>query len=136
MPATRVKSGRDHRVPLAPAALWVIKEAAALADGGPFVFPGRRQGTRLSDMALLMALRRMGRKDITAHGFRSSFRDWAAERTSFPRVVAEAALAHVIPDKVEAAYLRSDLLDQRRALMNTWAAYATTKAADVVPIRA
>ncbi len=113
-------------MPLAPPAMAVLKEAATLADGGPVVFPGRRQGNPLSNMALLMVLRRLGRTDITAHGFRSSFRDWAAERTHFPRAVAEAALAHVIPDKVEAAYLRSDLFDQRRALMNAWAAFVTT----------
>ena len=84
-----------------------------------------------------MVLRRLGRAGITAHGFRSSFRVWAAERTNFPRIVAEAALAHVIPDKVEAAYLRSDLFDQRRALMNSWAAFVTTKPkGDVVRMRA
>ena len=127
VPGERIKSGREHRVPLAPTAMAVLKEAATLADGGPVVFPGRRQGKPLSNMALLMVLRRLGRTDITAHGFRSSFRDWAAERTHFPRAVAEAALAHVIPGKVEAAYLRSNLFDQRRALMNAWAAFVTPK---------
>ena len=127
VPGERIKSGREQRVPLAPPAMAILKEAATLADGGPVVFPGRRQGKPLSNMALLMVLRRLGRTDITAHGFRSSFRDWAAERTHFPRAVAEAALAHVIPDKVEAAYFRSDLFDQRRALMNIWAAFVTTK---------
>ena len=125
VPSERIKSGREHRVPLAPVALAVLTDAATRADGGPFVFPGRRQGQPLSNTALLMVLRRLGRTDITAHGFRSSFRDWAAEQTHFPRVVAEAALAHVIPDKVEAAYLRSDLFDQRRALMHAWAAFVT-----------
>ena len=127
VPGDRIKAGREHRVPLAPAAEAVLKRAATLADGGPFVFPGRRQGRPLSNMALLMVLRRLGRTDITAHGFRSSFRDWAAERTSVPRVVAEAALAHVIPDKVEAAYFRSDLFDQRRVLMASWATFVTSK---------
>ncbi len=127
VPGERIKAGREHRVPLAPAAEAVLKRAATLADGGPFVFPGRRQGRPLSNMALLMVLRRLGRTDITAHGFRSSFRDWAAERTSVPRVVAEAALAHVIPDKVEAAYFRSDLFDQRRVLMASWATFVTSK---------
>ena len=127
VPSERIKSGREHRVPLAPTALAVLKKASALADGGPFVFPGRHTGKPLSNMALLMVLRRLRRKDITAHGFRSSFRDWAAERTNFPRVVAEAALAHVIPDKVEAAYFRSDLFDQRRKLMNTWATFVMTE---------
>ena len=137
VPGERIKSGREQRVPLAPAALQVLKAAATLSDGGPFVFPGRRRGKPLSNMALLMVLRRLGRAGITVHGFRSSFRVWAAERTNFPRIVAEAALAHVIPDKVEAAYLRSDLFDQRRALMNSWAAFVTTKPkGDVVRIRA
>ena len=136
VPGERIKAGREHRVPLAPAALAVIKRAATPVDGGPFVFPGRRQGRPLSNMALLMVLRRLGRTDITAHGFRSSFRDWAAERTSVPRVVAEAALAHVIPDKVEAAYFRSDLFDQRRDLMTSWATFVTTRPAAVVSIGA
>ena len=78
-------------------------------------------------MALLMVLRRLERTDITAHGFRSSFRDWAAERTNIPRAVCEAALAHVVSDKVEAAYLRSDLFDLRRSLMQSWAAFVTTQ---------
>ena len=132
VPGERIKSGLEHRVPLTPAALAVLKDAATRADGGPFVFPGRRQSKPLSNMALLMVLRRLGRTDITAHGFRSSFRGWAAERTHFPRVVVEAALAHVIPDKVEAAYLRSDLFDQRRALMNAWAAFVTTESEGAV----
>ena len=127
VPGERIKAGREHRVPLASVALDVIKKAGEMADGGPYVFPGRRSGKPLSDMALLMVLRRLEREDITAHGFRSSFRDWAAERTSVPRVVAEAALAHVIPYKVEAAYFRSDLFDRRRALMESWAAFVTTK---------
>jgi integrase len=87
----------------------------------------------------LMLLRRVKRDDITGHGFRSSFRDWCAERTRFPRAVAEAALAHVVKDRTEAAYLRTEFFDQRRSLMNTWAAFVTTKKekkADVVPIRA
>ncbi len=125
VPAERIKAGREHRVPLAPAALAVLKQATTVADGGPFVFPGRRQGKPLSNMALLMMLRRLERTDITAHGFRSSFRDWAAERTNIPRAVCEAALAHVVSDKVEAAYLRSDLFDLRRSLMQSWAVFVT-----------
>ena len=86
-------------------------------------------------MALLMVLRRMKRDDITAHGFRSAFRDWAAERTNVPRAVCEAALAHVVRDKTEAAYFRSDLFELRRKLMNQWAAFATAAPGDVVSIR-
>jgi len=87
-------------------------------------------------MALLMLLRRLERDDITVHGFRSSFRDWAAEKTSVPRAVCEAALAHAVLDKTEAAYFRSDLFEQRRSLMDTWGKFATAKPADVVSIRA
>ena len=88
-------------------------------------------------MALLMTLRRMKRDDLTVHGFRSTFRDWAAESTSFPREVAEAALAHMIPDKVEAAYRRSDLFERRRQLMQAWSRYCASGAGKetVVPIR-
>lgn len=136
IPGTRIKAGREHRVPLSPRCLVLLEKAETLADGGPFVFPGRRPEQPLSNMAFLMVLRRLKRDDIVVHGFRSSFRDWAAERTNFPRTVCEAALAHVVKDKTEAAYFRSDLLDQRRDLMNTWSAYATSKPAAVVPIRA
>jgi integrase len=87
-------------------------------------------------MAFLMMLRRLKRDDITAHGFRSAFRDWAAERTNVPRTVCEAALAHVVKDKSKAAYFRSDLFDLRRSLMDTWAAFATAETADVVLLRA
>jgi integrase len=85
-----------------------------------FVFSGLRAGKPLSNMALLALLGRMGRGDVTAHGFRSTFRDWAAERTNFPREVAEASLAHAIENKVEAAYRRGDLFDKRRRLMDAW----------------
>jgi integrase len=136
IPGRRIKAGREHRVPLSPRCLELLDQAAAIRDGGPFVFPGRYVGRPLSGMAMLMLLRRLKRTDITVHGFRSSFRDWCAERTNFPRAVVEAALAHVVENKVEAAYFRSDLFDKRRSLMDTWAAFATTKTADVVALRA
>jgi integrase len=88
-----------------------------------FVFPGGKQDKPLSDMAFSMLLRRMGRGDVTAHGFRSSFRDWAAEQTNFPSEVAEMALAHAVGSKVEAAYRRGDLFEKRRRLMDAWAAF-------------
>ena len=91
-----------------------------------FVFPGGKPGKPLSNMAFLMLLRRMGRGDLTAHGFRSSFRDWAAERTNFPSEVAEMALAHAVGNKVEAAYRRGDLFEKRRRLMQQWATFCTT----------
>lgn len=136
IPASRIKAGREHRVPLSPRCLELLEEAAAVADGGPYVFPGRPQAP-LSNMVFLMLLRRLKREGITAHGFRSAFRDWAAERTNMPRAVCEAALAHVVKDKAEAAYFRSDLFDLRRSLMNSWATFATkTRAkAKVLPIR-
>lgn len=134
VPANRIKAGREHRVPLTLRCLELLKQAEALADGGPYVFPGRAQAP-LSNMVFLMLLRRLKREGVTAHGFRSAFRDWAAERTNVPRAVCEAALAHVVKDKVEAAYFRSDLFGQRRVLMETWAAFATKARASVLPIR-
>jgi integrase len=121
IPAARMKSGREHRVPLSKAALAVLQEMESLRQNDR-VFPGDRRET-LSDMALLMLLRRMNRSDLTAHGFRSTFRDWAAERTNFPSEVVEMALAHAVSDKVEAAYRRGDLFEKRRKLMDAWAAY-------------
>jgi integrase len=124
VPANRMKAGREHRVPLSPRAGEILERARVLAAGSPYVFPGRSGRKPLSNMAFLMMLRRMG-EDATAHGFRSAFRDWAAERTNFAREVCELALAHAIPDRVEAAYRRGDLLEKRRMLMEQWAAFAT-----------
>ncbi|NLZ43194.1 MAG: integrase arm-type DNA-binding domain-containing protein [Comamonadaceae bacterium] len=121
IPGERMKSGRPHRVPLAPAAVAIVKALRGLDP--VFVFPGGRQGKPLSNMALASVLKRMGRTDATVHGFRSAFRDWAAEQTAFPREVAEGALAHVLTDKVEAAYRRSDLFERRRRLMEVWAGF-------------
>jgi integrase len=90
-----------------------------------FVFPGGRRGKPLSNMAMLVLLRRMERTDLTVHGFRSSFRDWASETTHFPSEVVEMALAHAIESKVEAAYRRGDLFEKRRELMNSWAAHCS-----------
>jgi integrase len=126
VPATRMKIPREHRVPLSSAALSILRaqrrEIESEPDPTAFIFPGRAGGA-LSNMALLMTLKRMGRTDLTTHGFRSTFRDWAAESTDFPREVAEAALAHAVGNAVEAAYRRGDLLDKRRALMEAWAAH-------------
>lgn len=106
-------------------------------EGDDIVFPGQKRGRAPSNMALLMLLRRMGRDDLTAHGFRSTFRTWISEKTNFPGELAEAALAHAIPSRVEAAYQRGDLFDKRRALMDAWAAFTLTPAAgaDVVQLR-
>jgi integrase len=109
-------------------------------DNDAFVFPGGKIGKPLSNMAFLMLLRRMGHSDLTAHGFRSSFRDWAAERTNSPSEVAEMALAHAVGSKVEAAYRRGDLFEKRRRLMQQWATFCMTAPADetkkIVALRA
>lgn len=123
IPAERMKIPREHRVPLSPAAMTVLGDMPPPARPIDLVFPGLRAGQPLSNMALLMTLKRMGRGDLTTHGFRSSFRDWAAERTDFPSDVAEAALAHIVSNQVEAAYRRGDLFDKRRQLMDAWGQY-------------
>ncbi|MHC2019979.1 tyrosine-type recombinase/integrase [Methylobacterium sp. CM6247] len=122
VPANRMKARTEHRVPLSAGAQAIL---AAMAETriDEFVFPGGKRGRPLSDMAMLAVLKRMGRADITVHGFRSSFRDWASETTHVPSEVVEMALAHTIDSKVEAAYRRGDLLQKRRALMDDWAAY-------------
>ena len=124
IPAARMKAKREHRVPLSPRCLQILRRAKELSDGGPYIFPGTSQGKPLSNMVFLMALRRMGLQ-ITAHGFRSAFRDWAAKSTNFPREVCEAALAHAVRDKTEAAYRRTDLFEKRRKLMNAWADFVS-----------
>ena len=133
IPADRMKAGKEHRVPLSDAACALLETVAAQRTG-EFVFPGARAKRPLSNMALAMVLRRMSRDEITVHGFRSTFADWAAESSSFPREVVEMGLAHALASKVEAAYRRGDLFDKRRQLMAAWAAYCTTDpAAKVVP---
>ncbi len=138
IPGERMKSGREHRVPLSPAAL-ALRDRRAETRIGDFVFAGGQHGKPLSNMAMLVLLRRMKRDDLTVHGFRSTFRDWAAERTSFQNEVVEMALAHAVGDKVEAAYRRGDLFDKRRRLMEAWAGYCASApaavAVAVVPIR-
>jgi integrase len=122
IPATRTKTRREHRVPLVPRAMVIITRARELSGDSEYVFPGRNAHRPLSNMTFLLALQKMGFA-VTVHGFRSSFRDWAAERTNFPREVCEQALAHTVANKVEAAYRRGDLLEKRRELMATWADY-------------
>jgi integrase len=135
VPAGRMKGGREHRVPLGAAALAIVKER--VEAGGEYLFPGGKVGTPLSNMAMAKLLERMGRSDVTVHGFRSTFRDWAAERTGFPREVAEMALAHAIGSEVEAAYRRGDLFQKRRQLMDAWAKFCGTPNAGgtVVPLQ-
>lgn len=138
VPAERMKGGREHRVPLCRRALDILNKATDLAerDDEGFVFPGQRRGKPLSNMAFAMLLRRMGHDDVTAHGFRSAFRDWCGDATHFPREVAEAALAHQIGNTVEAAYRRSDALEKRRALMLAWETYIEQQSAEnIVELR-
>ena len=121
VPAVRMKMNREHRVPLSPRAVEVLDAARSLADGNPLVFPNR-WGNPIRDTFLSQLLKEL---DIAAvpHGFRSSFRDWAAEETDHPREVVEAALAHAVRNRVEAAYARSDLFERRRLLMDDWGTY-------------
>jgi len=136
VPANRIKGGVEHRVPLSEPALDILR-APPTEEGNPHVFVGPRSGG-LSNAALNSVLERMGRSDITVHGMRSSFRDWAAEQTNYPREVAERALAHKLKDKSEAAYERTDHFSKRRRLMAEWAKFCTTPrsaAAKVVPLQ-
>jgi integrase len=122
IPVSRMKGGREHRVPLSGRAMAII-EGLSGARTCDFIFSGQRAGMPLSSMSLQMLLRRMEIKGATPHGFRSSFRDWAGDETIFSREVAEAALAHIEGGKVEQAYRRSDALEKRRALMDSWAGF-------------
>ncbi len=143
VPAERMKAHREHRVPLSARALTILEEMKAAMNGDAgdaFVFPGGKTRAPLSNMAFLMLLRRMGRNDLTAHGFRATFKTWASERTGCQNEIVETALAHVIGGKVEQAYMRGDLFEKRRRLMAQWATFATTAAVEepsvnVAPIR-
>jgi integrase len=134
--ASRMKSGKEHRVPLSDRAVALLQALPREAD---YVFPGGRQGVPISNMGMTTVLRRMKRGDFTVHGFRSTFRDWAAERSNYPNHVVEMALAHVIGDKVEAAYRRGDLFAKRTRLMAEWSKFCMTKpaatASNITPLR-
>jgi integrase len=137
VPAGRIKGGREHRVPLSEQAVAVLHEMAQLGTEG-FVFPGLKDGSALSDVALTKAVDVAGGNGATVHGMRSTFRDWCAEATNYPRELAEAALAHALKDKTEAAYQRGDLLEKRRRLMTDWATFCAKPmpAGEVVTLRA
>lgn len=129
VPGERMKSGREHRVPLSQPALAILRQLMPLqSNPGDFVFPGSGRSNHLSNMALTMVLRRMHRDDLTVHGFRSSFRDWASEVTGYSREVAEMALAHTLKDKTEAAYRRGDLFTKRAEMMAEWAVFCSKAA--------
>jgi integrase len=136
VPAERMKAGREHRVPLSDAAIVLLQNMEP-QENDAFLFPGRQRGVGLSSLVMLGVLERMGRSDLTTHGFRSTFRDWAAERTNFPNHVVEMALAHTIGDRNEAAYRRGDLFDKRRRLMGEWAKFCLSPPTSgaVVPLR-
>jgi len=129
IPAERMKGGVQHRVPLTDEMLRILEGLKPL--GGDHVFPGQKRGAPLSNMSMLMLLRRMGQGQFTVHGFRSTFRDWASEEAVVPREVAEAALAHQIGSEVERAYARSDLINRRRQLQQSWDAHLALGSADV-----
>lgn len=124
IPAQRMKAKRIHRVPLSSRAIAILRKVSKIRTGD-YVFPGRKPGRPLSNMSMEMILRRMKVKDATMHGFRSSFRDWVGNETSFQREVAEAALAHVVGDAAEQAYRRGDALEKRREMMSAWARYCS-----------
>ncbi len=139
VPAARMKARRDHRVPLSTQAVQHL-EKARMVDGNPYTFPGMRKKAPVSDMTLTAAIRRLNEgkspapwvdpktgEQVVPHGFRSSFRDWAAEATSYPAEMAEMALAHVVSDKVEAAYRRGDMFERRREMMQAWADWCVSK---------
>jgi integrase len=126
IPAARMKAAREHRVPLSDRALAILGRLAEVKIN-EFVFPGQRHGKPLSHVAMANVMSRLGAEQVTVHGFRSGFRDWAGNETYFPREIAEAALAHVVGDAAEQAYRRSDALEKRRLLMSAWAAYCEPK---------
>jgi integrase len=131
VPAERMKAGREHRVPLSDRALAILQAMKSThGDDSAFVFAGGKPGQPLSNMALLMLLRRMGRDDLTAHGFRATFKTWGTERTNFKSEIIEAALAHIVGGKVEQAYMRGDMFEKRRRLMQLWGQFCTSPATE------
>jgi integrase len=137
IPGERMKSGRDHEIPLCDRAVAILEAARQRKRGdASWIFPGHKQDKPLSNMSFLKAARRLTTATLTTHGFRSSFRDWAAEKTHIARDVCEAALAHVVKDKTEAAYKRAVLFDKRRELMNLWSHFATSTPATIIAIGA
>ncbi len=134
VPPDRMKAARSHRVPLSAPAVGILRGQFAERGQNPHVFAGARPHQPLSVMALAMAMRRLGAGEFTPHGFRSAFRDWAGDKTNFPREIAEAALAHAVGDETEQAYRRGDALDKRRELMDAWASFCFPTPAKVVSI--
>jgi integrase len=134
IPGERMKARKEHRVPLSQPALDLLRSVELMRSPGGLVFPGPKLRQTMTDKALIYPLERLGRGDLTVHGFRSTFRDWAADNGK-PADAAERALAHVIGDKTRGSYERTDLFDARRGLMDDWAAFLTRPSAEVVPLR-
>jgi integrase len=135
VPAERMKAGRPHRVPLTSRMLEILDTLKETAGDNPFIFAGSKPKRPLSGMAMTMQMRRMGFGDFTVHGFRSAFRDWAAEETQFPREIAEASLAHIVGDATERAYRRGDALEKRRELMRSWWHFCSGLHAKIVVLK-
>jgi integrase len=139
IPGVRMKAGREHRVPLPPPATAILRDMRPISPGTGLIFTGRDGQSRLAQSSFQYLLKALGHRGITAHGFRSSFRDWAGECTNFPREICEAALAHSVGNRVEQAYRRADALEKRRKLMESWASFcakprAIARGANVVPL--
>jgi len=130
IPADRMKAKREHRVPLISEAISILEKVRGLDH--EFIFPGQKRGKGLSNMAMAQLLKRVGRGHVTVHGFRSSFRDWAAERSNMPREIAELSLAHEVGNEVERAYRRSDLIEKRRELMARWEGFCVPSVSQIV----
>jgi integrase len=135
IPAERMKAGVAHRVPLPARCMEILEEAKEINQGSGFIFEGTRFGKPLSENTFNKLMKELG-VEVHAHGFRTSFRTWTQEKTNFPREIAEAALAHSLKDKAEAAYARSDLLEKRAAMMESWAQFISSNAPHIIPIRA
>ena len=133
IPKERMKAGKEHRIALSQTAIDLIQ---SLPRVNLFLFPGAKQGKPLSNMAMAQALKRINRRDITVHGFRSTFRDWVAEKTNFPARVAETALAHQLKDATERAYQRGDLIEKRFEMMEAWASYCESRNAKIIRLPA
>lgn len=136
IPGSRMKAGVEHRVPLSDAAVESLEQARVLHDGSGLIFPSSvKPGHPMSDMTLTQVLRKTGLAErSTVHGFRSAFRDWAAECTSAPHAVMELSLAHAVGSSVEQAYARSDLIEKRRVLMQAWADFVAGDASEMLPL--
>lgn len=134
IPASRMKANREHKVPLTDEAIAVLE---VMRDLSPkFIFPGNKPNSGISNMAMTQLLRRLGRGDVTVHGFRSSFRDWAAEKGNMPREIAELCLAHEVGNEVERAYRRSDLIEKRLILLRRWAMFCNQRSNNIVHMKA